>query len=44
MCRVSVDTTDSPASSIPLKSNDESEEVTITWERIEFFPEATRVD
>ena len=44
VCRVSVDTTDSPASSIPLTSNDESEEVTITWERIEFFPEATRVD
>lgn len=44
VCRVSVDTTTGPTSNIPLTGNDEGEEVTVTWERIEFFPEATRVD
>ena len=44
ICQVSVDTTDSPISNIPLTGNDEGEEVMVTWERIEFFPEATRVD
>lgn len=44
ICQVSVDTTDSPVSNIPLTGNDEGEEVMVTWERIEFVPNATRVD
>ena len=44
ICQVSVDTTDSPVSNIPLTGNDEGEEVMVTWERIEFSPSATRVD
>lgn len=44
VCQVSVDTTDGPTSSLPLTGSDEGEEVTVTWERIEFIPSASRVD
>ena len=44
VCQVSVDTTDGPTSSLPLTGSDEGEEVTVTWERIEFTPSASRVD
>ena len=44
VCQVTVDTTNSPVSNIPLAGNDEGEEVMVTWERIEFFPDATRID
>ena len=44
VCEVSVDTTDGPTSSLPLTGSDEGEEVTVTWERIEFIPSASRVD
>ena len=44
VCQVSVDTTDSPVSNLPLTSSDEGEEVMVTWERIEFYPNATRTN
>ena len=44
VCQVSVDTTDGPTSSLPLTGSDEGEEVTVTWERIEFIPSASRID
>lgn len=37
-------TTGGPTSSLPLTGSDEGEEVTVTWERIEFIPSASRVD
>ena len=44
VCQVSVDTTDGPTASLPLTGSDEGEEVTVTWERIEFIPSASRID
>lgn len=44
VCRVSVDATDSPVSNLPLTSSDEGEEVMVSWERIEFYPNATMIE
>ena len=44
ICEVAVDTTDSPISTVPLTGSDEGEEISVSWERVEFKPDASRID